>query len=64
MLNWYHPARQLRSGAFPSLTPNCHKTIMHDRRLCDTATAMIWNNIPIKLRCINLLNIYIQEAII
>ena len=25
MLNWYHPARSLRSGAFLILTPNRHK---------------------------------------
>ena len=41
MLNWYHPPRPLRSEAFPSLTPSLHKTIMYDRRLCDTATATI-----------------------
>ena len=55
MLNWYHPARPLRSGAFSPLTPNRHKTIMYGRLAvdCDTATATIWNNLPIKLRCTN-----------
>ena len=44
MLNWYHPSRPLRSGDFPSLTPNHHKTsIMYGRRLCDTATLMKMN---------------------
>ena len=42
MLNWYHPSRPLRSGAFPSLTPSRHNTITYGRRLCDTATATIW----------------------
>ena len=51
MLNWYHPARPLRSGAFSSLTPSRHKTITYGCRPCDTATATIWNNLPIELRC-------------
>ena len=58
ILNWYHPSRPLRSGDFPSLTPNRHKTIMYGRRLCDTATATIWNNLPIKLRCTNSLSTF------
>ena len=58
MLNWYHPARSLRSGAFLSPTPSCHKTITYGRRLCDTATAMIWNNLPIKLRCTDSLSTF------
>ena len=57
MLNWYHPSRPLRSGNFPSLIPNRHKTIMYGRRLCDTATATIWSNLPIKLRYTNSINI-------
>ena len=51
MVNWYHPTRPLRSSAFPSLVPNKHKTIKIGRRLCDTATAVLWNNSPIDLRC-------------
>ena len=51
MINWYHPTRPLRSSAFPSLVPNKHKTIKIGRRLCDTATAVLWNNLPINLRC-------------
>ena len=42
MLIWYHPSRPLRSSAFPSLVPNKHKTIKIGRRLCDTATAVLW----------------------
>ena len=51
MLNWYHPTRPLRSSAFPSLVPSKHKTIKIGQRLCDTATAVLWNNLPIDLRC-------------
>ncbi len=51
LINWYHPARPLRSAAFPSLVPNRNKTVMHGRRLCDTAAAVLWNNLPIPLRC-------------
>ena len=46
MLNWYHPSRPLRSGAFPLLTPSRHKAIRYGRGLCDTATtffAMLHN---------------------
>ena len=49
MLNWYNPSRPLISGDFPSLIPNRHKIILYGRRLCDTTTATIWNNLPIKL---------------
>ena len=31
---------------------------MHGRRLCDTATATIWNNLLIKLRCTNSLSTF------
>ena len=51
MLIWYHPTRPMRSSAFPSLVPNKHKTIEIGRRLCDTATAVLWNNLPIDPRC-------------
>ena len=61
MLNWYHPSRPLRSGAFPSLTPSRHKTITYGRRLCDTATATIWNNLPVKLRCTDSLSTFKRQ---
>ena len=51
MLNWYHPARPLRSGVFPSLVPSMHNTITLGRSLCDCATAVLWNNLPRDLRC-------------
>ena len=50
MLKWYHPTRPLRSSAFPSLVPNKHKTIKNGRRLCDTAKAVLWKNLPTDLR--------------
>ena len=60
MFNWYHSARPLRSGAFPSLTVTTgrHETITYRRRLCGTATATIWNNLPVKLRCTDLLSTF------
>ena len=58
MLNWYHPARPLRSGAFPSLVPNKHNTITLGRRLCDSATAVLWNNLSRDLRCQQSLQIF------
>ena len=61
MLNWYHPSRPLRSGAFPSLTPIRHKTITYGRRFCDTATATIWNNLPVKLRCTDSLSTFKRQ---
>ena len=55
MLHWYHPSRPLRSAAYPSLVPNRNKTVKFGRRLlvCDTATAVSWNNlhVPVNLRC-------------
>ena len=55
----YHPAIDHDdSGAFPSLTPDHHETIMYGRRLCDTATATIWNDLPIKLRFTNSLSTF------
>ena len=37
--------------SFPSLVPNKHKTIKIGQLLCDTATAVLWNNLPTDLRC-------------
>ena len=51
MLHWYHPTKPLRFSAFPSLVPIKHKTIKIRRRLCDTATAMLWNKLLTDLRC-------------
>ena len=51
MLHWYHPSRPLRSAAYPSLVPNKNKTVKFGHRLCDTATAVLWNNLPVHLRC-------------
>ena len=45
------PSRPLRSAAYPSLVPNKNKTVKFGRRLCDTATAVLWNNLPVHLRC-------------
>ena len=28
-----------------------NKTVKFGRRLCDTATAVLWNNLPVHLRC-------------
>ena len=51
MLHWYHPSRPVRSAAYPSLVPNKNKAVKFGRRLCDTATAVLWNNLPVHLRC-------------
>ena len=61
MLNWYNPSRPLRSGAFLSLTLSRHNTITYGRRLCDTATAKIWNNLPVKLRCTDSLSTFKRQ---
>ena len=50
MLHCYQPSRPLRSAAYPSLVPNKNKTEVW-RRLYDTATAVLWNNLPVHLRC-------------
>ena len=51
MLHWYHPSRPFGSAAYPSLVPNKNTTVKFGRRLCDTATAVLWNNLPVHLRC-------------
>ena len=48
--HWYHPLRPLRSAAYPSLVPNKNKTVKFGRRLCDTATAVLWNKLPVHLK--------------
>ena len=51
MLHWYLPSRPIRSAAHPSLVPNKNKTVKFGRTLCDIATAVLWNNLPVHLRC-------------
>ena len=40
------PARTLRSASTTSLVPNKNKTVMLGRRLIDTTSAALWNNLP------------------
>ena len=61
MLNWYHPRRPLRSESFPSLVPNRNRTVRYGRRLCDTATAVLWNNLPTNLRCVTSITIFKKQ---
>ena len=46
LFNWYTPARTLRSASTTSLVPNKNKTVMLGRRLIDTTSAALWNNLP------------------
>ena len=46
MLNWYQPARALRSASTTSLVPNRNRTIRYGRRLLDTSSAALWNPLP------------------
>ena len=46
MLNWYQPARTLRSASTTSLVPNRNRTIRHGKRLLDTSSAALWNPLP------------------
>ena len=45
LFNWYTPARTLRSASTTSLVPNKNKTVMLGRRLIDTTSAALWNNL-------------------
>ncbi len=45
-LQWYTPARPLRSGSTTSLVPKRHRTIKIGKRLLDTSTATLWNTLP------------------
>ena len=46
LFNWYTPARTLRSASTTSLVPNKNKTVMLGRRLIDTTSSALWNNLP------------------
>ena len=46
LFNRYTPARTLRSSSTTSLVPNKNKTVMLGRRLIDTTSAALWNNLP------------------
>ena len=46
MLNWYQPARTLRSVSTTSLVPNRNRTIRYGRRLLDTLSTALWNPLP------------------
>ena len=63
LLHWYTPARTLRS-----LVPNRSKTVRYGKRLFDTSTAVLWNNLPNTIKCAtsiicykNLLKHYMSE---
>lgn len=58
MITWYHPTRPLRSANVPSLVPNRNKTVKIGRRLCDTASAVLWNNLPTDMKCAESLMIF------
>ena len=51
MLNLYYPTRPMRSNAFHSVVPHKQTSIKIGRRLCATATAVLWNSLPTDLRC-------------
>ena len=64
VIHWYvHPPRPLRSAAYPSLVPNKNKTVKFGRRLCDTATAVLWNNLPVHLRCAESVIVFKKKTI-
>ena len=47
MLNWYQPARTLRSASTTPLVPNRNRTIRYGRRVLDTSSAALWNPLQI-----------------
>ena len=68
LLHWYTPARTLRSASTTSLVPNRNKTVRYGKRLFDTSTAVLWNNLPNTIKCAtsiihykNLLKQYMSE---
>ena len=46
MLNWYQPARTVRSASTTTLVPNRNRIIRYGRRLLDTSSAALWNPLP------------------
>lgn len=49
-VDWYVPARTLRSASVPALVPRRHRTITYGRRTLDTAAASLWNALPPDIR--------------
>ncbi len=58
MLDWYTPARSLRSESVPSLVPRRNTTVKYGKRLSDTSTAVIWNSLPKNIRLTSSLSQY------
>ena len=46
LLQWYTPARALRSASTTSLVPNRSRTIRYGKRLIGTSAATLWNAQP------------------
>ena len=68
LLYWYTPAMTLRSASTTSLVPNRSKTVRYGKKLFDTSTAVLWNNLSNTIKCAtginhykNLLKHYISE---
>ena len=68
LLRWYTPARTLRSASSTPLVPNRNETVRYGKRLFDTSTAVLWNNLPNNIKCAisiihykNLLKQYMSE---
>ena len=57
-----------RSASTTSLVPNRNRTVRYGKRLFDTSTAVLWNNLPNNIKCAtsiihykNLLKQYMSE---
>ena len=50
LIDWYTPARPLRSAATPSLVPRRNNSVKYGRRKLDTAAATLWNGLPDNIR--------------
>lgn len=46
LLEWYVPARNLRSASTTSLVPSRHRTIRTGKRIFDNSAAVLWNALP------------------
>ena len=56
LLHRYTPAKTLRSASTTSLVPNRTKTVRYGKRLFDTSTAVLWNNLLNNIKCATRIN--------
>ncbi len=50
LINWYTPARNLRSASTTSIVPARNRTVRYGKRLLGTSSATLWNILPKQIK--------------